>query len=127
MIIGVGLDIMEIKRINKVWSKFGDRFIKRLLTPREQEYWRWRGSRIETLAGFWAAKEAVAKALGTGFVGFGFADIYISHDPSGRPVATLSGGAEALASQLGITHMWISISHSLSYAVATAIAERRTN
>ncbi|HHW98254.1 MAG TPA: holo-ACP synthase [Firmicutes bacterium] len=127
MIIGNGVDIIEIKRINKVLGRYGDRYLERLLTPAEQEQWRQRGSRLETLAGYWAAKEAVAKALGSGFRGFGLQDIQVTHDPLGRPLVVLSGEAQTLAVQAGITHIWLSISHSLEYAVATAIAEGRTS
>lgn len=127
MIVGTGVDIVELERISKVLNRYGDRFIERLLTTPEQESWLGRGARLETLAGYWAAKEAVAKALGTGFVDFGLSNIVITHDPLGRPLATLTEGAAALASGLGITNMWLSISHSLTYAVATAIAEARTS
>ncbi len=123
MIIGTGVDIVETERIGKALSRYGDRFIERLLTAPEQESWRGRGARLETLAGYWAAKEAVAKALGTGFVGFGLRDIVITHDSLGCPRATFTNGAASLVSGLGITQMWVSISHSASYAVATAIAE----
>lgn len=127
MICGAGIDIIEIERIGEVYDQKGDRFIERLLAVTEKERWLQRGARLETLAGYWAAKEAVAKALGKGFVSFGFNDVVITHDPSGRPLVELKGGAKALASQLGITNMWISISHSRAYAVATAIAEGRTS
>ena len=127
MICGTGIDIIEIERIGEVYDQKGDRFIERLLAVTEKERWLQRGARLETLAGYWAAKEAVAKALGKGFVSFGFNDVVITHDPSGRPLVELKGGAKALASQLGITNMWISISHSRAYAVATAIAEGRTS
>lgn len=127
MIIGTGVDIVEIERIDKVLGRHGDRFIERLLTAAEQDNWLGRGARLETLAGYWAAKEAVAKALGTGFMDFGFVDIIITHDPLGRPVVTLAEGAAALALRMGVTSVWLSISHSLTYAVATAIAEARTS
>lgn len=123
MIVGTGVDIVEIERIGKALSRYGDRFIERLLTASELESWRGRGARLETLAGYWAAKEAVAKALGTGFAGFCLRDIVITHDSLGRPRATFTGGAASLVSELEITQMWVSISHSASYAVATAIAE----
>lgn len=127
MILGIGVDIIEIERIGKVLDQKGDRFIERLLTATEQESWLQRGARLDTLAGYWAAKEAVAKALGTGFVSFGFNEVVISHDALGRPLVGLTGGAQALAAQLGITNLWLSISHSRAYAVATAIAEGCTS
>lgn len=127
MIIGTGVDIVEIKRISKVLDRKGDRFIKRLLTSAEQEHWQQRGARVETLAGYWAAKEAVAKALGTGFASFRFTDVVVTHNTVGRPLIELKGSADALASQLGITNMWLSISHCRAYAVATATAEGRTS
>lgn len=127
MIVGTGVDIVELERISRVLNRYGDRFVERLLTAAEQDHWLGRGARLESLAGYWAAKEAVAKALGTGFVDFGLSNIVITHDPLGRPLATFTEGAAALVSGLGITNMWLSISHSLTYAVATAIAEARTS
>lgn len=127
MIVGTGVDIVELERISRVLNRYGDKFVERLLTAAEQDNWLGRGARLETLAGYWAAKEAVAKALGTGFVDFGLSNIVITHDPLGRPLATFTEGAAALVSGLGITNMWLSISHSVTYAVATAIAEARTS
>lgn len=125
MIAGIGVDIVEIERIGKVLDKYGDRFIERILTTDEQSAWRQRGSRLETLAGHWAAKEAVAKTLGTGFTGFGFCNIVIGHNPLGCPVVALTGGAAMAAAATGITDIWLSLSHSSTHAVATAIGEAR--
>lgn len=123
MIKGTGIDIVEIERIEKALQRHGDKFLQRLLTMREQESWQQRGARTESLAGYWAAKEAVAKALGTGFVNFGLADISIVYDQHGRPTVVLAAGAADLAAKLGMTNFWLSISHSRHYAVATAIGE----
>jgi holo-[acyl-carrier protein] synthase len=127
MIAGIGVDIVEIERIGKVLDKHGDRFLDRFLTAAEQTYWRQWGARLETLAGYWAAKEAVAKALGTGFTGFGFSDIAIKHNRLGRPTVELTGGAATLAAQIGVSCVWLSISHSAVNAVAMAIGEVRTS
>jgi len=127
MILGSGVDIVEIKRISKALERYGDRFLERLLTEAEQEQWRLRGGRLDTLAGYWTAKEAVAKALGSGFRGFGPREIHISYDLWGRPLVALTERAAARAAVVGIHHIWLSISHSLEYAVATAIAEGRTS
>ncbi len=123
MIRGTGIDIVEIERIGRVWARYGDKFIERLLTPPERHIWRQRGARLESLAGYWVAKEAVAKALGTGFSGFGFADVCVLHNAQGQPQIVLQDRALAVARQQGISRFWISISHSRAYVVAMAIGE----
>lgn len=122
MLIGNGIDIVEIERIDRICQRYGDRFLSRLLTPEEVQYWRENGTRLDSLAGFWAAKEAVAKALGTGFRGFSFSDIIILPDAQGAPRVALQRGAALQAQRLGISRVLVSISHSRCYAVAGAIA-----
>ncbi len=122
MVVGLGVDIVEIERIGQALQQHGQRFLDRLLLPVEQDFWANRGSRIETLAGLWAAKEAVAKALGTGFRGFGFTQIIITHDAHGRPLVSLFDGARQIANERQIGEIMISISHSRTCAIAQAIA-----
>ncbi|MGI6345299.1 MAG: holo-ACP synthase [Bacillota bacterium] len=123
MIVGLGVDIVEIERIRSVYEAYPDRFLSRLLSAPELAEWQSRGRQLDSLAGIWAAKEAVAKALGTGVAGFLLVDLQITHDPQGRPQVSLVRGASALAASRQIQQIHLSISHSRSYAVAVAIAE----
>ena len=125
MIVGIGNDIVEIERI-KMASSRTKTFLDKLLTCVES-------SRVikdskpnmESVAGIFAAKEAVSKALGTGFVTFGLKDIEVLKDEKGKPSVKLYGGAELIAKEMDITHIHVSISHSKTYATAIAIAEKR--
>ena len=120
MILGIGLDLCEIRRIEKAIEKA--RFVERVYTPRERE--RIAGAegtrRGEIAAGLFAAKEAVSKALGTGFDGFGFDAIEIVPDDRGRPTCALYGRARALA---GPAAVHVTITHDSGMAAATAILE----
>jgi holo-[acyl-carrier protein] synthase len=122
MIIGIGTDIVEIERIRKMIEHHGDHFLNRCFTPREIEYAsRHRDSAIR-FAGRWAAKEAVVKALGTGFVqGITFHDIEVVSLHTGQPTVRLSGDALLISQQLKIVEVKLTISHAREYATATAI------
>lgn len=139
--IQLGTDIVYIPRIQATLDRFGDRFLQRVYTPTEQhdcEYAHARGDRgqnllpdkiiptarslsINYLAGRWAAKEAVAKALGTGFAGVRYTDIEIRRHISGAPSVCLYGAAAAKASAWGECHWQLSLSHDRDYCVATAL------
>ena len=122
MIHGLGTDIVEIHRIREMMDRHGERFLERCFTPGEIAYARRHKEDSIRFAGRWAAKEAVVKVLGTGFVkGISFHDIEVLPQHTGQPVARLSGGALEVADRLGITEVKVSISHSRDYAVATAI------
>ena len=122
MIIGIGIDIIEVDRIERAMQKNG--FVERMFTPAEIACFERMNHNPQTVAGAFAAKEAVAKALGTGFsAGVGFKDIELTHDEKGKPVIALFGGALARAEQLGGNRVHISISHIKSTAVAEAILE----
>jgi holo-[acyl-carrier protein] synthase len=96
MIIGVGSDLVDIRRIEKTIERFGDRFLSRVFTPVERAKAERRAARIDTYAKRFAAKEACAKALGTGFRrGVYFRDLGVVNLPSGRPTMALTGGALA--------------------------------
>ena len=116
MITGVGVDIVKIKQFEKIAANLG-RFMLRVYTPREREYLKNR--RTQSYAGLFAAKEAVAKAIGTGFSGYWPTDIEIRHEDSGKPYVVLHGKAKKLAKGRQIH---ISISHTDSDAIAFAIA-----
>ena len=122
MIIGIGTDIVEIERIRKMIERHGDHFLNRCFTPNEIEYAnRHRDSSVR-FAGRWAAKEAVVKALGTGFVqGITFHDIEVISLHTGQPTVQLSGEALQISQQLKIVEVKLTISHAREYATATAI------
>ncbi len=120
MIAGIGCDIIEIDRIKDAMKRKS--FLEKLFTEREMEYLLKKNLAPETVAGSFAAKEAVSKALGTGISGFSFRDIEILHDWKGRPYAVLSHGAKELLESFGKS-IFVSISHSTEYAVAYAVIE----
>ena len=94
MIIGLGSDIIDARRIERVIEKYGDRFLERIFTPAERAKAERRKNRVETYAKRYAAKEACAKALGTGFrAGVFWRDLGVINLPSGRPTMKLTGGA----------------------------------
>jgi holo-[acyl-carrier protein] synthase len=117
----VGIDIVKVDRIRRTLDRFGPRFSRRVLTSAEARYVR---DRPETLAGRWAAKEAVSKVLGLGVRGIGWRDIEIERLPTGQPAVRLHGRAAARADQLGMTRIALSISHESDYAVAIAFGVR---
>ena len=119
----LGIDIIRVDRIRKTLAKFGSRFSERILTPGERRYVR---DRPETMAGRWAAKEAVSKVLGLGVRGIGWREIEIERLPTGQPAVRLHGRAEARAAQLGMERVAVSISHEAEYAVAIAFGVRTT-
>lgn len=121
MVLGVGNDIVEIERIAKAIEKKS--FIKRYFTEREIIFFQSKKLKAETVAGNFAAKEAVAKALGTGFSGFSAIDIELVHDTKGAPYVVLAGNAKVLARAKGINNICVSISHCKAYAVAYVVAE----
>ena len=117
----LGIDIIRVQRIADALKRFGDRFASRVLTPAEAAYVR---NRPETMAGRWAAKEAVSKVLGLGVRGIGWRDIEIERLPTGQPAVRLHGRAARRATQLGMGRIAVSISHESDFAVATASGVR---
>jgi len=122
MIKGLGTDIVEIARIRGMIDRHGDSFLQRCYTVAEIEWAvSYRDSAVR-FAGRWAAKEAVVKALGTGFVqGFTFHDVEVLPLHTGQPEVRLSGAAAERAGELGIESVLITISHCREHATATAI------
>ncbi|MCA9036333.1 MAG: holo-ACP synthase [Planctomycetaceae bacterium] len=122
MLLGLGTDIVEIERIRGMIDRHGDHFIERCFTAGEIEYSRRHRDSVVRFAGRWAAKEAVVKVLGTGFVkGITFHDVEVISLPSGQPSIQLSGEAADIASGIGIVEVRLTISHAREYATATAI------
>ncbi|QDT64200.1 holo-ACP synthase [Calycomorphotria hydatis] len=122
-ILGLGTDIVEIDRVSDLLDRHGEHFIDRTFTERERAYCEKHKNCAQNFAGRWAAKEAVAKSLGTGFVkGVGWTEIEIINEKSGAPKVHLSGETKEFAGGLGVTEILVTISHSKAYATATAIA-----
>lgn len=124
MIIGIGVDIAETARVDKLCEKFGDRFAHRVLTEHEMSEYQQRKNSSSYLALRFAAKEAVAKACGTG-IGkqLGFHCMQIEHDAHGKPVLRFLDSARDLVKRLQIRNALISLSDERHYVVAMAVLE----
>lgn len=116
----IGVDIIEIERIATSIDRFGDRYLQRVYTPRELAYC---NGRTTSLAARWAAKEATAKALGTGIGEVGWQEIEVINADNGRPALELHGKAVDLARHLGISEFAVSLSHTKDYAVAFVVGD----
>lgn len=122
-ILGIGTDIIECLRIAAMIEKHGELFLTRVYTPHEIEYCSARRAANQHYAGRFAAKEAVLKALGTGWTrGIQWQDIEVRNDLGGKPSIALGGGARELCLQQGISQVLITISHCRSFATAYALA-----
>ena len=118
MIIGVGTDLVEMDRMKKACGR--ESFLKRIYTEEER---RQAGKRISRLAGDFAVKEAVAKALGTGFRSFTRREIQVLRDSLGKPYVNLFQGARKRADELAAVKIHVSITNTKEYAAAFAVAE----
>ena len=122
-VIGHGVDMIEVARIARMVERHGHRFLERVYTPAEQAYCKDKKRMFEHLAARFAAKEAVLKALGTGWSGgIGWADVEVVHEASGRPRIELHAGAAREARERGVGRVVISLSHTDATAIASAIA-----
>jgi holo-[acyl-carrier protein] synthase len=117
--LSVGVDIIEIARIQRAVNRWGGRFLERVYTPAEVAYCR---GRVSELAARFAAKEAISKALGTGLRGIDWREMEILPDERGKPLVTLHGRARRRAESLGLSYFAVSLSHSREYAVASVVA-----
>jgi len=123
-IFGIGTDRVAIERIERSVDRFGDRFIQRVYTDAEHQQALSKGNTARRLAMLFAAKEAISKALGTGFrKGVMFKDIETIHQASGKPEVVLHGGAARVAKTAGISTVHISLTDDDGVAMAFAIAE----
>jgi holo-[acyl-carrier protein] synthase len=121
-IVGIGLDVVEVARIGAMLSRHGDRVLERICRPGEVD--RSRAALEQHVAGLFAAKEAVLKALGTGWAaGLAFRQIEVVRAPGGQPRVRLHDAAAARAAALGIAVVHLSISHERAWAAAMAVAE----
>jgi holo-[acyl-carrier protein] synthase len=119
---GIGVDIIEVARIRRATVRWGDGFLSRVFTPGERRHAGASRVSAERLAGRFAAKEAVMKALGLGWNRMAWREIEIEGDPAGRPVVRLTGRAAQAAAKLGVRAWFVSISHTRDLAVAHAVA-----
>ncbi len=122
MIFGIGIDIVQINRIEK--NIENQNFVNKIYTQEEQDYLSRRHYNPQTAAGLFAAKEAVSKALGTGISGFNITDIEIIKDEFDKPEIFLHNKALEISRDKGIDKINITISHEKDYAVAFAVAEK---
>ena len=117
----VGIDMIEIDRVAKVLARHPRRFIERVYTPEEAAFCR---GRVPELAARFAAKEAVMKALGTGWsLGIRWTDIAVENNGAGKPTVQLSGVAERLAGKLAVSTVHLSLAHTRHYASAQVVME----
>jgi holo-[acyl-carrier protein] synthase len=125
-ILGHGVDLVEDARIGRMVAEHGGRFVERVFTAGEQaDAASGEGWRTERLAARFAAKEAVLKALGTGWRGgIAWTDVEVVKEASGRPGVSLHGEAFEVAARLGISHWHLSLSHAGGFSIASAIASR---
>ncbi len=124
MIVGIGNDLVQVSRIKTIVKRQGHRFAQRILTEEELNTLKHHRYPEKFLAKRFAAKEAAAKALGTGIAnGVSFHDFQVDHDELGAPLLSVSGRAHELAILKNITHWHLSITDEKKYAVATVIAE----
>jgi len=125
MIIGIGTDILETERMRSAIRRHGDRFLLHVFTPEEVSSAPVGAGRDAYFAARWAAKEAVAKALGTGIgADCAWTDVTVRRGPAGEPLVDLGGCALVTARRRGIDRIHLSISHERNLAAATALAER---
>jgi holo-[acyl-carrier protein] synthase len=125
MIIGVGIDTVEIPRLRKTLARYGDRFVQRVFTPEEKEYCIAHADPTPHYAVRFAAKEALFKALGTGWArGVTWQDVEVRRKTPGAPHLELTGEAQILSKTFGTQSIHLSLSHSDNSAIALVILER---
>lgn len=124
MIVGTGIDIVEVPRIGQSIERFGERFLKRVFTESEIRYCESKANRVERYAARFAAKEAAMKAIGTGLRGgVSWQDFEVGREAGGRPTMRLHRKAEQVAQSLGARRSHLSVSHTEGHAVAYVVLE----
>jgi holo-[acyl-carrier protein] synthase len=124
MVLGLGTDLIETRRVQESIDRFGDRFLERIFTAGEIAYCARKKNAAESFAARFAAKEAAAKALGTGIShGVSWKEFEVRREASGRPTMHLSGRAADLAEAMGVRRMQLSLTHSRELALAVVVAE----
>jgi holo-[acyl-carrier protein] synthase len=123
-LVGHGIDLVEVERIRNAIERHGERFLRRIYTAAEQAQAGDGPLRVQFFAGRFAAKEAVMKALGTGWArGVSWTDIDVRRLPSGKPEVTLTGKCQEIAAGLGVARWEMSITHTAGHAAASAVAQ----
>jgi holo-[acyl-carrier protein] synthase len=124
MIIGSGIDLVEIRRIRHSIDRYGSRFLDRVFTGAEQAYCLRKRNSAESFAARFAAKEAGAKALGTGIsFGVSWLEIEVVREPGGRPTLRFHGRAAQIAARLGFARAALSLTHTAELAAASVVLE----
>ena len=124
MIVGIGIDVAEVKRIRAVIESQGERFLRRVFTREEVAYCEKFKNKYERYAGRFAAKEAAMKALGTGWSrGVRWVDVEVVRARGGRPILELKGEARKVADRLGVKNIALSMTHTVEQAIAQVIFE----
>jgi holo-[acyl-carrier protein] synthase len=124
MVLGLGTDLIETKRVQESIERFGERFLERVFTMGEIAYCRRKKNASESFAARFAAKEAGAKALGTGISrGVNWKELEVRREVSGKPTLHLSGRAAELAEAMGVRRLQLSLTHSRELAMAVVVAE----
>ncbi|MGD0903344.1 MAG: holo-ACP synthase [Terracidiphilus sp.] len=124
MIVGSGIDLIEIGRIQRSVDRYGGRFLDRVYTAAEKAYCLGKRNSAESFAARFAAKEAGAKALGTGIsFGVSWLEIEVAREASGRPTLRFHGRAAQIAAGLGVARAALSITHTASLAMASVVLE----
>jgi holo-[acyl-carrier protein] synthase len=125
MIVGIGVDIVEVGRIRRAVERYGERFLGRIFTEAETDYCRRAARPAERFATRFAAKEAALKALGVGWrKGLRFLDVEVANDELGAPTIGFSGRALQLSEELEVGRVHVSLSHHRNFAIAQVILER---
>jgi holo-[acyl-carrier protein] synthase len=126
-IIGIGVDLVSVDRVRAITQRWQDRFLDRVYSEAERRDCFRRTVPYASLAGRFAAKEAILKALGVGWAaGVRWRDVQVLNDAKGRPVARVHGRVRSLIEDAGITRIHVSLSHDGGYAIAQAILTRET-
>ena len=124
MVLGLGTDLIETRRVQQSMDRFGERFLERIFSVGEIAYCKRKKNAAESFAARFAAKEAGAKALGTGIShGVSWKEFEVKREASGKPSLHLTGRAAELAEALGIKRIQLSLTHSREFAMAVVVAE----
>lgn len=128
MIMGIGIDLVKISRVEEMLSRWGDRFLNRVFTPSEIAYAQNKKNQPIPFSGLFAVKEAVLKGLGIGLqMGVRWQEIETSHNDLGKPIVSLSGKAQQIAREQRVSDIFVSISHEGDYAIAQVILSGKGN